>query len=151
MGISPYIARLRQRVGHDLLVLPSVAVLPWDASGRILLVKLRDTGQWATIGGAVEPDESPESAAVRETAEEASVVLAISGLRAVVGGPEFRICYPNGDQTSYVSTVFDGVVTEGVPRPDGDETLDTGWFHPSDLAELDMSDFTRALLREARV
>ena len=151
MAISPYIARLRQRVGHDLLVLPSVAVLPWDASGRILLVKLRDTGQWGTIGGAVEPDESPESAAVRETAEEAGIVVALCGLRAVIGGPEFRIRYPNGDQTSYVSTVFDGVVTEGTPRPDGEETVDTGWFHPSGLAEVDMSDFTRALLREAGV
>jgi 8-oxo-dGTP pyrophosphatase MutT (NUDIX family) len=128
-----------------------VAVLPWDASGRLLLVKLRDTGQWATIGGAIEPDESPESAAVRETAEEAGVVVAISALRAVIGGPEFRIRYPNGDQTSYVSTVFDGIVTGGIPRPDGEETVDTGWFHPSDLVQVDMSDFTRALLREARV
>jgi 8-oxo-dGTP pyrophosphatase MutT (NUDIX family) len=151
MGISPYIARLRQHVGHELLVLPSVAVLPWDSSGRILLVQLRDTGQWATIGGAVEPDESPESAAVREAAEEAGVAVALSALRAVVGGPEFRIRYPNGDQTSYVSIVFDGIVTTGSPRPDGDETMDTGWFHPSEMPVVDMSDFTRALLREARV
>ena len=33
----------------------------------------------------------------------------------VVGGPEFRITYPNGDQTSYVSTVFDATVTGGTP------------------------------------
>jgi 8-oxo-dGTP pyrophosphatase MutT (NUDIX family) len=151
VGISPYIARLRQHVGHELLVLPSVAVLPWDSSGRILLVQLRDTGQWATVGGAVEPDESPESAAVREAAEEAGVDVVLTGLRAVLGSPEFRICYPNGDQTSYVSTVFDAVVTTGDPRPDGEETMDTRWFHPSEMTVVDMSDFTRALLRQAGV
>jgi hypothetical protein len=26
-------------VGHELLLLPSVAVLPWDADGRLLLVR----------------------------------------------------------------------------------------------------------------
>jgi hypothetical protein len=37
VGISPYVRRLRERVGHDLILLPSVAVLPWDEQGRLLL------------------------------------------------------------------------------------------------------------------
>jgi 8-oxo-dGTP pyrophosphatase MutT (NUDIX family) len=149
MGISPFIARLRERIGHELLVLPSVAVLPWDSSGRVLLVRLADTGRWATIGGAVEPDESPVEAAIREAEEEAGVTVEVGRVRAVVGGPEFRIRYPNGDETSYVSIVFDGLLTAGEPAPDGDETIEIGWFGPSNLIEVDMSDFTRALLREA--
>ena len=51
MGISPYLCRLREFVGHDLLVLPSVAVLPWDADGRLLLVREAQSGLWQTIGG----------------------------------------------------------------------------------------------------
>jgi len=47
-------------VGDELLVLPSAAVLPRDDSGRILLVRVLDTGQWALIGGAIEPVELPE-------------------------------------------------------------------------------------------
>ena len=66
MAISPHVRRLRELVGHELLVLPSVAALPRDEAGRILLVRITDTHQWATIGGAVEPDESPERAAMRE-------------------------------------------------------------------------------------
>jgi hypothetical protein len=33
-AISPYLRRLRGRVGHDLVLLPSVAVLMWDEEGR---------------------------------------------------------------------------------------------------------------------
>ena len=39
VGISPYIRRLRERVGHDLVQLPSVAVLARDEEGRLLLVR----------------------------------------------------------------------------------------------------------------
>ena len=117
MGIAPYIQRLLSLVGHELLVLPSVAVLPRDSEGGMLLVRIIDTNQWATIGGAIEPDESPEMAAVRETREEAGVDVALGDILGVFGGPEFRLTYPNGDQTSYVSIVFDATVTGGRPTP----------------------------------
>jgi len=151
VGISPFIARLRKLVGHELLVLPSVAVLPWDDDGRVLLVKQVDSRQWATIGGAVEPDESPADAAIRETAEEAGVTVELRGVRAVLGGPEFRVRYPNGDETSYVSTVFDARVVAGVAHAADDETLDVAWFHPGQLFGADLSGITWALLRGAGV
>jgi ADP-ribose pyrophosphatase YjhB (NUDIX family) len=71
VGISAHIARLRAAVGHDLLLLPSVSVLPVDPTGRLLLV--RHAGHhdgWAVLGGAIEVGESPAEAAVRETREE---------------------------------------------------------------------------------
>jgi hypothetical protein len=37
MSISAHLARLRAVVGHDLLLLPSVSVLPVDQAGRLLL------------------------------------------------------------------------------------------------------------------
>ncbi len=151
MAISPHVKRLRQLVGHELLVLPSAGVIPRDLDGRILLVKLIDTGQWAIIGGAVEPDESPQQAAVREAQEEAGVHVALGPLLGVVGGPEFRITYPNGDQTSYVSTVFDATVIDGSPRPDGDETSAVRWWPRDRLPYDEMSGFTRALLEAVGV
>ena len=92
--------------------------------GRLLLVRIIDTGRWATIGGAVEPDESPAEAALREAEEEAGVTLELGPILAVLGGPEYRMTYPNGDQTSYVVTAFGAEVIGGSPRPDGDETSD---------------------------
>ena len=147
MGIAPHIQRLRNLVGHELLVLPSAAVLARDDQGRILLVRVIDSDQWAIIGGAIEPDESPEQAAVREAEEEAGVELTLGPLLGVFGGPEFRLTYPNGDQTAYVSIVFDASVTGGSPRPDGDETSAVQWWDPDGLPYDEMSAFTRALLR----
>jgi ADP-ribose pyrophosphatase YjhB (NUDIX family) len=151
MAISPHIERLRQLVGHELLVLPSAAVLPRDDEDRILLVRLIDTGQWAVIGGAVEPDESPHDAAVREAEEEAGVRVQLGPILGVIGGPEFRVTYPNGDQTSYVSTVFDATVIGGSPRPDGDETCAAQWWPRHQMPYGEMSSFTRALLQAVGV
>jgi 8-oxo-dGTP pyrophosphatase MutT (NUDIX family) len=148
MAISPHIKRLRDLVGNELLVLPSVAVLPRDEQGRVLLVQIIDSGLWATIGGAVEPDESPEEAALREAQEEAGVALRLGRILAVLGGPEYRMTYPNGDQASYVATVFDATVIGGVPRPDLDETQDARWWDPDHLPFDRMGTLTRALLRD---
>ena len=43
----------------------SARVIPINASGRVLLLHGHDP-YWFTIGGAVEPGESLEAAAVRE-------------------------------------------------------------------------------------
>jgi ADP-ribose pyrophosphatase YjhB (NUDIX family) len=147
VAISPYIASIRQRIGTGLLLLPAVAVLPIDRDGRILLVRQTDSGRWATIGGTVEPDESPEEAARREAAEEARVVVRLTRLVTAVGGPEYRITYPNGDQVAYVSSVFEAAVESGSPRPDDDETSEVGWFHPREVPTVDLDDLNRHLLR----
>jgi 8-oxo-dGTP pyrophosphatase MutT (NUDIX family) len=151
MGISPYLRRLRAFVGHDLLLLPSVAVLAWDEDGRLLLVREAQTGLWQTIGGAVEPDESPYEAAVREAAEEAGVSVHIERIRGVVGGRQFRMRYPNGDLVGYVATIFDARVVDGIPRPDGDETIEVGWFSPRQLGAIPLTEFTETLFKEVGV
>ena len=151
VGISPYIRRLRERVGHDLVQLPSVAVLARDEEGRLLLVREAETGLWQTIGGAVEPGESPAQAAVREAAEEAGVVVEVTGIRGVVGGPQFRMTYPNGDLVSYVPTIFDAHLIDGKPRVDGDETIDVAWFTTGQVAGAALSEFTVALLSDPAV
>jgi ADP-ribose pyrophosphatase YjhB (NUDIX family) len=149
--MSPFVRRLRDLIGNELLVLPSVSVLPTDDRGRLLLVQLIDSGLWATIGGAVEPDEAPEDAARREAQEEAGVELALGPVRGVVGGPEYRLTYPNGDQTSYVVTVYDATVIGGTPRADGDETSAVEWWDTADLPYDRMGTLTRALLRDVGI
>lgn len=151
MAISPFVTRLREFVGNELLVLPLVAVLPRDRDGRLLLVRLIDSGNWATFGGAIEPDESPEEAACREAGEEAGVTLRLGPILGVLGGPEYRVTYPNGDETAYVVVVFDARFKAGTPEADGDETSDVGWFDPGGLPLDDMGTLTKALLRDVRI
>lgn len=146
VAISSYIVSMRQRVGHDLLLLPSVAVLPVDDLGRVLLVRQIDTGNWATIGGMVEVDESPEEAGVREAQEEAGVVVELVRLVSALGGPEFRGKYPNGDEVAYVSCVYAARVISGKPTHDGDETSEVGWFEKDIIPSLTLNALNRRLL-----
>jgi ADP-ribose pyrophosphatase YjhB (NUDIX family) len=144
VGISAHIARLRAAVGHDLLLLPSVSVLPVDTAGRLLLV--RHAGHhdgWAVLGGAVEVGESPARAAVRETREEIGVEVR---LLDVLGGPDYEVSYPNGDRTAYVTAVYEAAIIDGSPAVRDDELSDLAWFTPAQLADLELSRFARALL-----
>jgi ADP-ribose pyrophosphatase YjhB (NUDIX family) len=146
VAISPYIAALRERIGTKLLLVPTVAVLPVDANGNILLVRQIDSGLWTTIGGTVEPDESPEDAAIREAAEEAGVVVRIGRLLAALGGPEYRLTYSNGDEIASVPIVYEASVESGTARPDGDETSAVAWCNPDELSGVDLNELNRSLL-----
>jgi len=151
MTISPYLRSLREQVGHELLLVPSAAALVWDDAGRLLLVRATDSGLWQTIGGAVDPGESPQDAAIREAREEAAVDVELLGIRGALGGREFEMTYPNGDRVAYVSTVFDARIAGGEPRPDGEETSEVGWFEPARLDGVELTAFTVVLLERVGV
>src|SRR5271167_609219 len=121
MGISSYVSRLRDQIGHELLLIPSVAVLAKDEQDRVLLMRATENGLWQTIGGAIDPDESPSQAALREAREEAGVDVELQGILAAVGGPQYRWTYANDDETAYVTIVYDALVVGGTLEADGEE------------------------------
>jgi ADP-ribose pyrophosphatase YjhB (NUDIX family) len=147
VSIPAHIARLRAAVGHDLLLLPSVSVLPIDRAGRVLLVRHTGHGDaWAVLGGAVEIGESPAQAAVRETREEIGVEVRLTRLLDVLGGPDYEVRYPNGDRIAYVTAVYQAEITDGSPAADGGEICQAAWFTAAEVPGLELNRFTRALL-----
>lgn len=144
--MSSYLRDLRGLVGHRYVLVPCVAILIEDGDGRILLMRSSDDGLWQTVGGAVDPDESPRDAAVREVREEAGVEIDLGDVVAVLGGPAYRITYANGDLVGVVSTVFRARIREGEPTADGDEALELAWWTREALAQCPVNSFTRALL-----
>ena len=147
MSIPAHIARLRAAVGHDLLLLPSVSVLPVDQSGRLLLVRHAGHGDaWAVLGGAVEVGETPAEAAVREAREEIGVEVRLLRLLDVLGGPDYEVSYPNGDRAAYVTAAYEAAIIDGSPAVSDDELSHLAWFAPQDLPRADLNRFARALL-----
>lgn len=149
MPISEYLYRLRQRVGHELLLMPAVAVLALDARGRLLLGRDADMNLWGLPGGAIDPDEAPADAALREMWEETGLLVTLSRVQGVYGGPDFRLTYPNGDVVSYCVIAFAAAIRNGIMRPDGVEMSELGWFSEADAAGLSMGAWTRAIVRDA--
>jgi 8-oxo-dGTP pyrophosphatase MutT (NUDIX family) len=133
MPMSGYLQQLREKIGHDLLLLPSAAVVVHDEHGRVLLCLHADKNTWVTPGGLIEPGEQPADAAVRETLEETGLIVQLTGILGVYGGQDLMIDYPNGDKAAYVGIIFRGKVTGGRLQPDGDEILETRYFTREEL------------------
>jgi 8-oxo-dGTP pyrophosphatase MutT (NUDIX family) len=146
MPMSHYIAGLRAKVGHDLLATTAAAVALFDEIGRLLFVKLADTGEWSLPGGAIDPDERPADGAARECYEETGLRVRPTKLIGVFGGPEFRVTYPNGDVTCYTTIVFQAQKVGGTFRADGVETLDVRYFTRDECARLLMSPSCRTMV-----
>src|SRR5580765_5573513 len=146
MGMSDYVRALRQKIGTDLLFMPSVAAVIRDEDNRILLVQHVE-GRWQLPGGAVDPGERPAEAMQRECREEAGIEVEPVGILGVYGGPEFQIRYANGDETGWVVTVFEARIVAGDPVASDDETQNIGWFHPAEIESLEHSPASREVLR----
>ena len=147
MPVSPYIKRIREAVGSDLILVPAVSTLVIDDDGRVLLVYELDQDAWSTPGGSVDVDERPEDAARREVHEETGFEVRLDGIVTVLGGPEFRTHYKNGDEVAYVATVYRGAVVGGESRPDGDEVTAAEWFARDALKTIPLSGFVTELFR----
>src|SRR5471032_1945597 len=113
MPISEYVRRVRARLGNEFLLVPSVTALVFDADGRVLLVRPSAKDVWVAPGGAVDPDEAPQDALVREVWEETGLLVEPTLLRGVFGGPEFRVWYANGDEVGYTMAVYQCRVVGG--------------------------------------
>jgi 8-oxo-dGTP pyrophosphatase MutT (NUDIX family) len=86
-----------------------------DLKGKLLLFKRTDNGSWGLPGGMMEPGESLEQTARRETREETGLEVGDLALFRVFSGPELFYKYPNGDQVynvtvAYISREFTGNV-----------------------------------------
>jgi 8-oxo-dGTP pyrophosphatase MutT (NUDIX family) len=144
--MSDYVRALREKVGNDLLLMPSVHVVIRDGEGRIMLVRHVE-GRWQLPGGAVDPGETPAETARRECREELGVAVEPVRLLGTYGGPEHRIRYANGDDAAWVATIFEGRIVAGEPvAPGDDEVSAIGWFAPDELDELPQTAATRAIL-----
>ena len=68
-----YIEELRALIGHRPIIMVGATVLITDFKGRLLLIRRHDNGCWGVPGGSMEPGESLEQTARRETREEFEV------------------------------------------------------------------------------
>lgn len=143
MSTPDFILKLREKIGHEHLLLPGVTAVvikdvpagaPLWAVPEVLMVKRADNGLWTPITGIVDPLEEPPVTATREVAEETGLKVQVAALLGV--GQVGPITYPNGDEVSFVDTTFRCEVLPGTteePRIGDDESSDVGWFSIAQL------------------
>lgn len=140
MPTPEFVKDLRRDIGTKEMWLPGVSavvVKRLDEAGaagdepQVLLVRRSDNQQWTVTSGILELGEDPAPAGVREVAEETSVIARPVRLAGVWAMP--LITYPNGDNCRYLDSVMEFEWVSGSPRVNDDESIDVGWFSPSEL------------------
>ena len=131
MPVPEFVIELRRKIGQDLLWIPGVTAVVFDDADRVLLVRRSDTGEWAPIGGILEPGEQPAVCEAREVLEESGVRVTVQRLVSVQSEPPGA--YPNGDRVQFLDLTFRCRYVSGDPHPADDECLDVAWFELDDL------------------
>ncbi|NEB78847.1 NUDIX domain-containing protein [Streptomyces sp. SID14478] len=126
MATPEFIRDIRATAGHQLLYLPGVSAVVFDAEGRVLLGRRADTGRWAVPAGIAEPGEQPADVATREVEEETGVECVAE--RVVLVQAQKPITYPNGDQCQFMDITFRCRATGGEARVNDEESLEVAWF-----------------------
>ncbi len=123
-----------------------VAIALIDRQGRVLLQKRRVGGRhgglWEFPGGKVERAETPESALIREIAEELGIVVAPADLYAE--GEEAEESSPGSDWPPLVLKLYRCACWRGEPCCLDAEEI--GWFIPADAAELPVPPLDRPFI-----
>jgi 8-oxo-dGTP pyrophosphatase MutT (NUDIX family) len=134
MPIPTFLADLRQKIGHDLVLLPAVVGVVLNDLGEVLCLRRSDTGAWSLPSGIAEPGEQPAQTLSREIYEEANLIARPTRLLATFASEVKH--YPNDDQAQYVATVFLCEVVSGTLYPNDGEALELAFFAPDKLPKI---------------
>lgn len=136
MAMSNYYRNLRNKLGAELIFMPSVAGIVRNDGGDILFQNKGNGERWSLPAGAIELGEAPAEAVVREVWEETGLHVVPEKLLGIFGGREFRYQYPNGHKVEYNVFVFSCRAVGGDLNPIDTETAELKYFSVENMPEL---------------
>ncbi|MCH5211364.1 MAG: NUDIX hydrolase [Oscillospiraceae bacterium] len=146
---------LRQKVGHDKIILLCAGAAILDDDNRVLLQKRIDKNCWSFPGGVMDMDESFEETAIREVKEETGLNVVVNELIGIYS--KYSDEYQNGDRAQPVLILFKCSIVGGELRCDGEETSELKYFDLNEQPELlnkrheDMFNDLREYLKDNKV
>lgn len=129
-----YIQWLRNKVGHDKIILIFAGGCIFNEKKEVLLQRRGDSGKWGFPGGAVELGETPQMAAIREVKEETGLTVEAGRLIGVY--TDCDMSYPNGDQAQSIVIAYELHIVSGQLFCDKEETLELKYFSLDDMPPL---------------
>src|SRR5436305_615698 len=102
MTTPQFILDLREKIGHDMIMLPGVTAVVINTAGEILLEQRSDNGLWALPSGIMEPGEEPAATIARVVYEETGVEVIPERIVGVFTGPDYLVTYPNEDRVMFM-------------------------------------------------
>jgi ADP-ribose pyrophosphatase YjhB (NUDIX family) len=127
-----------------------------DPRGRLLLTRIADgypgAGRWHLPGGGTDYGEQPGAALIRELVEETGQRGRLLALLGVASHRDAASLGPEGYPIDWHGVrAFYRVLVSRPTRPrvfdKGGSTADARWFHPSELADLPVTEATSEALK----
>ena len=138
--MADYIKYIREKVGHDRIILVGSGVFVYK-DRKLLLQRRKDNNCWAIHGGCVDIGEIVEEAAKRELKEETGLTANKLELFGVFSGENMMYTYPNGDEVYIVGVTYLCNDFSGELQPEEDEVMELKWFSidnlPEDISPID--------------
>ena len=126
-SIPEYVIKMRQKIGHERLLLVGACVILENSTVKILLQQ-RTSGEWGLPGGLLELGESLAQTAIREVKEETG--LSVTELRQLhtFSGEYSYATLKNQDKIYMVTTLYQVTEYHGTLVTDRDESLQFKYF-----------------------
>jgi len=131
-----YVSSIREKIGHDLLILTGANVIILDDNNRVLLQK-RKSGSWGLLGGLLEIGETLEDTAIREVYEESNLKISDLHLVNVFSGPKYHFKLDNADEIYVITSVYYTREFKGELIADNNESLELQFFKMHELPDLE--------------
>jgi mutator protein MutT len=130
-----YMEDLRELIGSRPVIMVGAGVIILDEQDRMLLTQRSDNDAWSIPGGSMEPGETLEEVARRETEEEVGLTVEQMDFFGIFSGPELYYEYPNGDQVYNVTVVYVSRQVTGSLKID-EESRQARYFALDDLPDI---------------
>ena len=134
MDSKNYIRWIRDKVGHDKIILTFAGGCIFNDKGEILLQRRGDTNKWGFPGGAVEIGETPQMTAVREAKEETGLDVEVGKVIGVF--TDLNIRYSSGDEAQSIVIAYELLPVRGELYCDQIETKELRYFSKDEKPEL---------------
>lgn len=143
-----YIWSIRQKIGHDLLIMPSADAIAVNDAGEVLVVFNKDFNNWFFPGGYAEPGQSSAECAARELLEEGGLRADSKNLVPFAFMSGHTVNYANGDKTQPFTQYFiaEHWADEGGVI-DTEEVTKRQWVSIADAKNLGMTPYMQLLFQ----
>lgn len=130
-----YIKGLREKIGHQKILIPATAIVILREKDEILLQLRSDDKSWGLPGGLMDLGETVLQCVVRETLEETGLRIHNPKFFGIFSGPQFETKYSNGDETAPVILGFFTADYDGKLLSTSEESLKNEFFPLQALPE----------------
>lgn len=126
--VGSYIWKIRQKIGNDLLLVPSADALAVNEAGEVLLIFNKDFNNWFLPGGYAEEGQSSAECAARELFEEGGLKADPKDLVPFGFMSGHTVTYANGNKTQpFTQYFFTTKWTDTGELQDAEEVSERRW------------------------